>query len=801
LDAFVSFFLKAMDKATASDKTEERVHFLREKVRMVVFTWVNRGLFEKHKLIFSSQLCFKLMQKGALKTKFEPKLFEFLVRAPKLMGVEKTIEWLPPSVWGSLQELIKLDGFQKFCSDMEGSPNRFKEWYNKGRPESSPLPLDWRKLDDSDPFKKLCILRAMRQDRMTTAMLQYVEQVIPNGKNYTECDGGKSFLDVLSMSLEDSSPVTPVFFILSSGADPIGTLEGIFQSGELTEEKFQRVALGQGQDIVAMEKLSVAHKAGGWVVLENIHLMPRWCADLEKRLDEYAVEGSHTDFRVFLTAEPAKGIPIGLLERSIKLTNEPPQGLKQNLKRALATFDKEEFDYKDPKVRAILFGLCHFHSVVIERGKFGPKGWNITYPFGTGDLVNSAQVLQNYLENASDKVPWKDLRYIFGEIMYGGHITDDLDRLLCMTYQDFYIKPEILDEMEMFPFAESFPEESFPTPSGAVSYDQYFAHIEENLNAETPIAFGLHPNAEIAVKTTEGDVLFRYIMELQPRTAGGGEGENPIEKIKAYLDSILQSINTVKFSLNDIAMAVAEERGPYQNVFLQECERMNILTNKMRVTLKELELGLNGELQMSQRMEDLQSALFMGRVPESWNKLAYPSLKNLSSWLADLLLRSQQLQTWTEEPLQIPVVTQLSYLFNPQSFLTAIMQITAQKNQMELDKLIIMTDVSKRTLEQMDTRARDGAFVTGLSLEGARWNVGAGSLEECEPREMFCALPVVCCRAIMSDKLEKNGVYMCPVYKTASRGPTYVFEACLRTKMPSAKWILAGTCILLETPE
>jgi len=801
LDAFVSFFLKAMDRARTSEKTEERVHFLREEVRMVVFTWVNRGLFERHKLIFSSQLCFKLMQKGALKTKFDAKLFDFLVRAPKLMGVEKTIEWLPPAVWGSLQELIKLDGFSKFCSDMEGSPNRFKEWYNKGRPEANPLPLDWRKLDDHDPFKKLCILRAMRQDRMTTAMLQYVERVIPNGKNYTECDGGKSFLDVLSMSLEDSTTVNPLFFILSSGADPVATLEVIAKAKGMSESRYKRVALGQGQDVVAMAELAFGHKEGAWVVLENIHLMPKWCAVLEKQLDDYATEGSHPDFRVFLTAEPAKGIPIGLLERSIKLTNEPPQGLKQNLKRALASFDKEEFDYKDPKVRSILFGLCHFHSIVIERGKFGPKGWNRIYPFGTGDLMNSGQVLSNYLEASANKVPWKDLRYIFGEIMYGGHITDDWDRLLCMTYQDFFIRNEILDEMEMFPFSENFPEERFSTPSGAYTYDGYFEHIETNLTGDTPIAFGLHPNAEIAVKTTEGDMLFRYILELQPRTSGGAAGENPVDRIRAFLESILQSISSINFALEDIASAVAEERGPYQNVFLQECERMNILTTKMRATLKELELGLNGELQISARMEDLQSALFMGRVPESWEKLAYPSLRSLAAWLADLILRAGQLQAWVEEPMSIPVVTQLSYMFNPQSFLTAIMQITSQKNKMELDKLVIMTDVSRKTVEQTDGRARDGAWVTGLSLEGARWNIATGTIEECEPREMFSALPVVCCRAIISDKMEKTGIFMCPVYKTAFRGPTYVFTACLRSKLPSAKWILAGACMLLETQD
>ena len=54
-----------------------------------------------------------------------------------------------------------------FCGiDMESSPNRFKDWYNSARPENTPLPLDWRKLDESNPFAKLLVLRTLRPDRM-----------------------------------------------------------------------------------------------------------------------------------------------------------------------------------------------------------------------------------------------------------------------------------------------------------------------------------------------------------------------------------------------------------------------------------------------------------------------------------------------------------------------------------------------------------------------------------------------------------------------------------------------------------
>ena len=146
--------------------------------------------------------------------------------------------------------------------------------------------------------------------------------------------------------------------------------------------------------------------------------MPNWLPVLEKCLDAFAAEGSNLNFRLFLSAEPGVQfpIPIGILERSIKLTNEPPSGLKANMMRAFGFFSPEDINDKDNKVKSILFGLCFFHSVVVERKKFGAKGWNSSYPFNMGDLRDSVAVLNNYLETnaGSSKIPWDDLRYIFG---------------------------------------------------------------------------------------------------------------------------------------------------------------------------------------------------------------------------------------------------------------------------------------------------------------------------------------------------------------------------------------------------
>jgi dynein heavy chain len=128
--------------------------------------------------------------------------------------------------------------------------------------------------------------------------------------------------------------------------------------------------------------------------------MPRWLIELEKILDSFSAEsgGGNSNFRLFFSAEPSAGIPIGILDRSIKLTNEPPAGLKANMNKAWTFFSKEEIEEKDPKIKSILFALCFFHSTLIERRRFGAKGWNMSYPFNMGDLRDSYLVMNRYME-------------------------------------------------------------------------------------------------------------------------------------------------------------------------------------------------------------------------------------------------------------------------------------------------------------------------------------------------------------------------------------------------------------------
>merc|ERR1711871_195298 len=110
--------------------------------------------------------------------------------------------------------------------------------------------------------------------------------------------------------------------------------------------------------------------------------------------------------------------------------------------------------------------------------------------------------------------------------------------------------------------------------------------------------------------------------------------------------------------------AQLDVKGPFENVFIQECEWMNRLLREMVRSLAELSLGFAGELTMTDAMESLMNSLYMDRVPGTWSKLAYPSKRGLASWLVDLGLRLQQLSDWTANPTSIPKVTWLSGMVN-----------------------------------------------------------------------------------------------------------------------------------------
>lgn len=263
------------------------------------------------------------------------------------------------------------------------------------------------------------------------------------------------------------------------------------------------------------------------------------------------------------------------------------------------------------------------------------------------------------------------------------------------------------------------------------------------------------------------------------------------------LDDIMDKMPDL-FDMEEIRGRCDGDFSPYTMVAIQEAERMNVLVAEMRRSLIELDLGLNGDLTMSGPMETLMRALAANQTPGSWAIRAYPSLRPLSSWTLNLLQRHEQLVGWTNE-LQVPNSVWLSGLFNPQSFLTAVKQTTARRNEWPLDKTEVVTEVTKKaTREQVDAAARDGAYIHGLTLEGARWDEKGGCLDDSLPKQLFCPLPVILVKAVQVDRADIKDAYQTPVYTTEARFRQEVFTAQLKSKVGQLKWILAGVAAFLD---
>ncbi|EGI59469.1 Dynein beta chain, ciliary [Acromyrmex echinatior] len=783
LKAFNTVFQNAIKFAEEADVFTKRVANLIDSVTYLIFTYTSRGLFESDKLIFLCQLTLQILLQ--LK-EIDPSEVDFLLRFPYFPDLTSPVDFLSNVGWGGVKCLSGMENFHNLDRDIDGAAKRWRKFVESETPEREKFPQEWK---NKTPFQRLCIMRCVRVDRMVYAIRYFVEEKL-----------GEKFLQFrmqpFEKSYEETSANTPVFFILSPGVDPLKDVEKLGKQLGFTfdAQNFHNVSLGQGQEPIAEEMIEISARNGHWVILQNIHLVKKWLPNLEKKIEQLSEE-SHEDYRLYISAEPspdphASIIPQGILESAIKITNEPPTGMRANVHKALDNFTQDILEScgKETEFKAILFTLCYYHAAVAERRKFGAQGWNKLYPFNVGDLTISVSVLLNYLES-NTKVPWENLRYLFGEIMYGGHITDDWDRRLCRTYLLEYLQPELI-EGELY-LAPGF---LVPPSSDYMGYHQY---IEDYLPPESPILYGLHPNAEIGFLTNTAEELFKTIWGMQPRDSiDTGVGIlSKEDKVKVIIEDVLDKLPE-EFNIQEL-MNRTEDRTPFVIVALQECEHMNILCKEIKKSLEELDLGLKGELTISANMEDLQNYLFMDSVPPSWAHHAYPSTLGLSSWFADMLNRVTELSNWTVD-FNLPSSIWLGGFFNPQSLLTAIMQQTARKNEWPLDKMCLHCDVTRKQKEEFTTPPREGAYINSLYMEGARWETASNCIADSRLKELFSSMPVMFIKAITQDKQDTKNIYECPVYRTRLRGPTYIWTFNLKTRDKPSKWTLAGVAILLQ---
>jgi dynein heavy chain len=717
---FVRLFNYCMDISPKSDVLEERLKILINFVTEFIYINVCRGLFEVHKTMFSFLIASSIMRSSG---KITPADWFFL-----LVGVTKQTwaqqpknpnpQWITEKVWNHCGALEQANAaFSGLCAALAESNDAWQAWAAHKAPHMIPLPGEWdTKLNRM--WERLLLMKVFREEKVLFLISFYVKEVL-----------GAAFLEpppfILAEVFKDSDCYTPIIFVLSSGADPANMLLKLAKD-QAYSERLTMISLGQGQGPKASNLINKASKTGDWVCLQNCHLATSYMSTLEKLVESFPTPAfgmaADSTFRLWLTSMPSEDFPVPVLQNGIKLTNEPPKGIKANLNKTFVTIITEEYWEKCHKPNAwkkLMFACAFFHAIIQERRKFGPLGWNIRYDWNESDMSCSLDQLKNFLEE-QDELPWLALVYVTGEINYGGRVTDDQDRRCLLSILGKYYVPKTITD-DNYSFSSSGLYKAPPVGSLQSVRD----YIKNLPITDEPEVFGMHDNANITFQSQETKKILDIVLELQPRLESGEGAATPDEVVQAITteigDGLPPNLNPEEalagmFTPNDNG-----EISSLATVLWQEHERFNKLLNKMRSTLKELGRALKGLVVMSAELEKMYKSFTINQTPEVWHKSGYLCLKPLASWTTDLHRRIAFMALWLKDGP--PKSFWLPGFFFPQGFMTGTLQTHARKYKIPIDTLAFsfkLIDADK--LADVKDFPKDGVYIEGLYMESGRWN-------------------------------------------------------------------------------
>ncbi|KAM9844002.1 dynein axonemal heavy chain 3-like [Aulostomus maculatus] len=790
---FINLYLGSIDQSEPSDDVLERINNIVDHFTLSIFNNVCRSLFEKDKLLFSLLLTVGVMQgKGQV----DDQVWRFLLTGGIALDNPHTNpapEWLSDKSWSEIVRASDLAHLKRFYEHVRDNISKWKSIYDSGRPHEERLPEPWNEPTGMD---RLVVIRCFRPDKLVPAVQDFI--VDNMGQTYIEPPPFD-----LAGSYKDSNCCSPLIFLLSAGSDPPADLLKFADDLGMGGNKTQTISLGQGQGPIAAEMINSAIKEGTWVVLQNCHLATSWMPTLERICEETIVpDETHPSFRLWVTSYPSNQFPVSILQNGLKMTNEPPKGIRANLLRSYLSHPISdptffESSSKQEIWQKFLFGLTFFHALVQERRNFGPLGWNIPYEFNESDLRICMRQIHMFLEEY-EEIPLEALTYLTGECNYGGRVTDDKDRRLLLSLLSIFYSRELLDQ-EGYHLCEG---DQYYVPAHG-PHESYVSYIRSLPVCADPCVFGLHSNADITKDNQETNQLLDGVLLTLPRQTGGGAKSR-----QEVVDELAEGILSKLPPDFDIKMVMEQYPVMYEEsmntVLRQEIIRFNRLSHVVRISLVNVRKALKGEIVMSSELEDVFNSMLVGRVPAMWAAKSYPSLKPMGGYVTDLLARLQFLQDWIDSGP--PTVFWLSGFFFTQSFLTGVSQNYARKYTIPIDFIGFEFEVTKEE-GHMDEKPEDGAYVRGLFMEGARWDRENMVIGESLPKILFDSLPIIKLRPGEMDKFKHENIYVCPVYKTSARRGTlsttghstnYVLSIELPSDKPQKHWINRGVACLCQ---
>lgn len=804
LSYFTRLFNGVIETTGKNENTEQRIADLLTNITETIYVNVCRGLFNVHKKIFSFLVSAQIQLKS---NKISPAEWKLFLKGPSVLTTKRASvseDPKPPAInkltdiqWYGMCSLKLISSeWSSLLDHMKKEPKVWEAWVNESEPHLIDLPENFD--NRISLFQKLLLIRLLRFEKTIYALDVFVEKSL--SKRFTS-----TIPATMEEAYQDIDHLTPLIFILSNGADPLMNLLAFAKEKKVPSDKLFIISLGQGQGPLAEKAIEKALNVGGWTILQNCHLGKSFMPELEKKLEllenpEYVAtlnQESFQKFRLFLTSMPCNYFPVTILQNGMKLTNEPPKGVKANITKTYNEMSVEKFEGnpagKPQAWRKLVFSLACFHAVVQERRKFGALGWNILYEFNDSDLESSLTMLRIMLENYSE-IPWDALNYMTGEINYGGRVTDEWDRRCLLSILTRFLNEDVLTES--YGFSDS---GVYASLKDDCSLDDYMNYIASLPDIEKPELYGMHDNANITYQLKETRITVDTILNIQPREAAASNSQSAAESSDEIVKEILKTFEEklplfLKRDPTKERKIKLDYIDSLEICLNQEAERFNRLISKIKYTMIQLNKALKGEDVMSADLDKMYQNILNNQVPELWNRFAYPSLKSLAAWFDDLIQRVSFFRAWMDNENR-PNSFWLSAFFFPQGFLTSLLQNYARKSKLAIDILGFSFKFCHFIeVENITQPPNDGCYIHGLFVEGCRFDIQKGMLEESEPGVMNSLAPIIHFVPTENYSPDERD-YAMPVYKTPVRAGT------LSTTGHSTNFIIAVDCPSKRKPE
>uniref|UniRef100_A0A0N5CE75 Cytoplasmic dynein 2 heavy chain 1 n=1 Tax=Strongyloides papillosus TaxID=174720 RepID=A0A0N5CE75_STREA len=706
VNTIIKLFKKVLIE-NGKDEVAGKLENLYKILRQRVFIYVSRGLFKANRLMYTLNFIHKTKPELFQKNEWNFFIGTLEKIEENIDRKKNTIPWLSENSYSLIDQLEihfpKLYNTLKL-SDL-GTWNDFSKAINAE--ENIPPSIE----SSLSLFQKVILIQITRPDRLHTAINNFacnalgIDTINPPPLNLKE------------IFENESNEEDPILILTGPGADPSQDLEEL-ASQIIGIEKYIQISMGQGQQEIAIQNLEKASEEGLWLCIKNIHLVPQFLTELQKKLA--LIIQRHSSFRLWITSECDESFPTTLVQDSLKITFESPPGLENNVSRTytnwIQSITQDQYVFDNVKQQAF-FILAYIHGLLQERRTFIPQGWINFYEFSNGDLRAGKTIVDKMSFNNKENMDWKTFKGLISLVVYGGRILNDFDNRILLAYLDKYLNEKFINGTEKGEICKSI---KMPAYNNIIQYKEW---IKKNLKNEGEIQLmmlGLPLNILSSWEITESKETIRQLKSLELTTVNLEtlDRNTLSENLKPILQ-LWKSLNSNESFHNAIIPEVEPNINPIIEAIESEFSFALTLLQQIHIDLSLISKSLKGALSMDSKIKQLCFELITHQLPMSWSS-KWNGPQDPLQYMKAVVIKTKSIRNLVNMVSTININNlsfDLSYWLRPSRCLNSLRQLVARKSEISLDQLKLATSWDKSLI-----KSEYIAEIKGLQIEGALFN-------------------------------------------------------------------------------